>query len=347
MLITYYIAAGLVTTYLCAINVSNLGLVKDRYSTSSTLHRLFSGFEESISTFLDSALVFSVSMLAAACFRLSQALLQNSGAEEGHWMIYATITSIHISTFSVFLPLVLYYVAQGTRKHWLRIVLWTLIALFCIVNEVLYDVFAARVSVDKPTETVEVMWALLCNPTTLSDYGLLLTFRLAQILLFLNAICSVVGMCCRGRRKDDKKSSRLRIFWQRTKRVIKKLNTVLCSFLMWTMLGLFHAYRDSVNRVAGEKNENSNWTFGQVLAVATWIPVLVELLAVMKRRFFFLKVRIRLTHVLDGPLEGLSRKVSTRYVVVPNTEPSHDEERELQYMKVGGGTNNSGFTLPR
>lgn len=102
------------------------------------------------------------------------------------------------------------------------------------------------------------------------------------------------------------------------------------------MIGIFHAYRDIVNGAAGEENQNSDWTFGQVLAVATWIPVAVEFLTVLKCKFTYLALRwvSLLTHVLDGPEQGLSKKLSPRFTVVSVTESSLRGEKEAQYARV-------------
>ncbi|KAL2272715.1 hypothetical protein FJTKL_06227 [Diaporthe vaccinii] len=49
---------------------------------------------------------------------------------------------------------------------------------------------------------------------------------------------------------------------------------------MWAFLGLFIAYRHDVLTKAGSASEDTEWTFGQVLSLTTWIPIGIELLAV-------------------------------------------------------------------
>ncbi|OTA91912.1 hypothetical protein M434DRAFT_396854 [Hypoxylon sp. CO27-5] len=320
MLITYYIAAGLVTIYGCALAISNSSIFKQQYPASSKRAWLLSGFEESVSAFLDATLVFAASMLAAACFRLAQAFFQQSGASSGHWMIYASIGSIYMSTFSSLLPLLLQLMASDVRRHWLRIFLWTIILFLNIANEVLFDCFFARVRVYQLRDLIEEIWLSYCNPTALFAHGITPTLRLAQILLILNAVFYVTYRACRGKTGDTKGWMKLKAFWRRAKPYVRFLNATICCLLMWSMLGLFNYYRDLVNNAAGKDNQNSDWTFGQVLAIATWVPVLVEFATVLKY----------------GPEEGLGKKISRKYAVVSNSTTVLSE-KEMQYLRVETG----------
>jgi hypothetical protein len=45
---------------------------------------------------------------------------------------------------------------------------------------------------------------------------------------------------------------------------------------MWLCLGWFIYFQSYRNGIGGSNNNDTQWSFGQVLAVATWVPVLVE-----------------------------------------------------------------------
>jgi hypothetical protein len=45
---------------------------------------------------------------------------------------------------------------------------------------------------------------------------------------------------------------------------------------MWICLGWFMHFQISRNRIGGNDNNDTKWSFGQVLAAATWVPVVVE-----------------------------------------------------------------------
>ncbi|KAI1102861.1 hypothetical protein F4804DRAFT_249136 [Jackrogersella minutella] len=322
MLITYYLAAGLITIYLCAITLSKLGFVKRRLPGHSKRIAVVGAFEDSVSAFLDATLIFAVSMLAAACFRLSQAFLQEYGSERGHWMVYASIGSLYMSTFSSLLSLSLQLTAPDIRDHWLRSLLWTFIILLNIVNEVLFDIFFGEVTGDQLKDLEEDIWLLMCNPYQLFENGIGSTLRIAQAQLALNAVGYVLYRIFRSKVERIQGWPRLRAFCHRAFSYIQIFNAVLCFLLMWAMLGIFHWYRDVVNESAGEENQNSDWTFGQVLAVATWVPVLVEFATVLKY----------------GSEEGLNKKIPAKYTVVSNDVTfTHNEKEDPHYGIVETG----------
>ncbi|KAI1387649.1 uncharacterized protein F4822DRAFT_407219 [Hypoxylon trugodes] len=318
MLITYYLAAGMVTIYLCALALSGSGIFRQNYPSRSRRAWLIGGFEASASTFLDAALIFAVSMLAAACFRLSQAFFQEYGVAKGHWMIYASIGSIYMSTFSSLLPLLLQATAPGIRRHWLRITLWALTIILGIVNEGLFDSFFFKITDPKMKDTLELVWLQYCSPINLLSYGITPTLRIAQGLLVLNTIFYIIYLRYHGKGRNDQTWPKTKNFWRKAIQYIQILNVAICCLLMWSMVATFHYYRDLVDRAAGDDNQNSAWTFGQVLAVATWIPVLVELATILKY----------------GTKEGLARKISKKYAIVLNNAPTHDEEKGSQYSRV-------------
>lgn len=52
-----------------------------------------------------------------------------------------------------------------------------------------------------------------------------------------------------------------------------------CLVCMWTLLGLVTAWRADVKERSSEvNNEDQQWTFGQVLALAAWAPTIKELI---------------------------------------------------------------------
>ena len=73
---------------------------------------------------------------------------------------------------------------------------------------------------------------------------------------------------------------------------------------MWVSLGIFLWFRYELNQFTGNHNKDKQWTFGQVLAVATWAPVLME---------FYVLWR-------DGAEKGLTGLLSDRFVVVDTKE---------------------------
>lgn len=77
-----------------------------------------------------------------------------------------------------------------------------------------------------------------------------------------------------------KKRTRLWTIWENLRLWLRLGNGVLCLAVMWVFLGLFTVYRQDVaTRMSGLDGDN-DWTFGQVLAVAQWVPVGIDLVVV-------------------------------------------------------------------
>ena len=66
------------------------------------------------------------------------------------------------------------------------------------------------------------------------------------------------------------------------------LGAVLCGIFMWLLLALFHSYRNNVTDTASTDDTvfkrtalGESWSFGQVLALATFAPVVLDLINVI------------------------------------------------------------------
>ena len=68
--------------------------------------------------------------------------------------------------------------------------------------------------------------------------------------------------------------------WTHSYPFFRIANGFISGILMWTFLGLFQRYRRTIRERTGPAEQDGKWTFGQVLALATWVPVLVDLVAI-------------------------------------------------------------------
>lgn len=73
---------------------------------------------------------------------------------------------------------------------------------------------------------------------------------------------------------------RLSSWWKTSRPFIRLCNGTACILLMWRFLYLFTQYRSDVALKAGDSDGDTSWSFGQVLSLATWVPVGVDLVAV-------------------------------------------------------------------
>ena len=63
------------------------------------------------------------------------------------------------------------------------------------------------------------------------------------------------------------------------------LNALAAVVLMWATLALFHRYRNDIASKAGESDEDERWSFGQILSLATWASVILDLVRIIKGEF--------------------------------------------------------------
>jgi hypothetical protein len=106
--------------------------------------------------------------------------------------------------------------------------------------------------------------------------------RATQAFLFLNLVVYVAAFI--GKRTWARTGKTLPFATIRKKlvRYLRVANGLACCVLTYVMLIPFHLYRERVNELAGNaSNENSKWTFGQIMSLATWIPVVVEIASVI------------------------------------------------------------------
>jgi hypothetical protein len=117
-----------------------------------------------------------------------------------------------------------------------------------------------------------------------------------------------------------KEGCKLDALWHIFRRCLRVANGVLCLIIMWLFLIFFAHYRRTVQDLAGRSDDDSDWTFGQVLSLATWAPVIVELAAIYLCKCIVTDLRTQgncwLTSSVDGPEKGLSKNLSERYQVV-------------------------------
>ncbi|KAI5923610.1 hypothetical protein F4810DRAFT_200615 [Camillea tinctor] len=340
MMGAYYISAILSTIYFFV-------LIIDRLSSSHKIpSRILDAFRESTNTFLDEALIFAVAMLASTVVRYAS--VTHSDDNFDNYSAYRLLGSVFMSTFAIFPCLLLQSVAGGLRRRFLRQGLWTVVVGLKVVviiqmNTVYIQRFVYDMSNpnDAQLESVpgffrEYLWSRYCdnNPlvarTLIVEYtgallGLLnLLWLVYYVLTSLPSVGrSVASVLERsgalGMRRNGHAAR-----WERMWRYLLLLNGIACSIVMWLLLVFFTSWSIHVQNKAPSTDEDTKWTFGQVLSLATWVPVFIEWLAIL----------------VAGPEEGLGQRLSTSYEVTKVT--ATDEARR---MNQGPSSDNSHGSL--
>lgn len=295
MMISYYLVILLITLYFAMLLIARLPSVKRAAHKHKWVSRTVHSYTESTGTFLDSALVFAIAMLGAAITRYSSYLRNPDRSTT----VYALFGSCFMSTFSIFPAVILQCVHRGLRKHHIRQFMWFLVIGLTIAVNILYRrVYKDRSWSTRPDDWEwtgirenaqfgEFIWLRLCDPRAIrQELENLLTG--AHIVLAINAgawmlmwighIIFTMGFSKERRetwlaRKDENKFLRRLC---NARHAVMIINALFGLVVAWCMLVFFHNYRSEVTVISNRSNIDLNWTFGQVLALATWAPVLVD-----------------------------------------------------------------------
>ncbi|KAK7983541.1 hypothetical protein PG989_010943 [Apiospora arundinis] len=111
-----------------------------------------------------------------------------------------------------------------------------------------------------------------------------------------------------------KKDQRERKFPGLLKKVIDMILQAAWLTMMWTTLAFIMNERGELEEIDGSENPLNDWSFGQILAFSTWVPVFVE--------FFYT--------YLYGIREGLTGNMPSKYKAVPKDDQVRSPERDIE-----------------
>lgn len=237
--------------------------------------------------------MFAISVNIAAMTRWLAPLVHPNDSHA----FYGLLNSVFMSSFVVFPALALQSLTPGLAPHrrGIRLLLWTLVVLFVAVVEALYryiyltDYFFVSLW-GSAVEFNEDLWLRNCDSETLRVQLGYLTMA-GHIFLTVDCLWyayQVTAPCRRGRRgglrkvrarlvPDERRRAWWRGRWEGWQPYLRLGNGFASLVFMWLFLVLFTAYREDVRHRAGDSDQDGEWTFGQVLSLATWAPVAVEL----------------------------------------------------------------------
>jgi len=268
----------------------------------SSAQRVLSSFQESLNIFIDATLIFAASMAAAGLTRYRS---YDDHPEESQ-SLYGLVGSVYMASFSLLPALMLTTASERLRRNWLRLFLWMVLVGCSLALGIVFLQHRALVkwrthAVDYPdvtvswglndqrvaSQAVETMWLKLCDPEKLR-FRLLHTLITAYVLIPLNFLWMFhdLGASLMPTRLRMKVSPHGKnwVRWRTFRDVLRIANGVACAILMFVMLAFFHKYRNTVHSLAGNSDQDTDWTFGQVIALATWAPVLQEWVTILLRK---------------------------------------------------------------
>jgi hypothetical protein len=107
-----------------------------------------------------------------------------------------------------------------------------------------------------------------CLDRSSFDPIVVFAFIIAGILIFRISIYLLISLISLIRQRPP--------FFERFPRMIRwsTLSAAFC--IMWVFISWFVFLTLQIRNRAGQKNKDNEWTFGQVLALATWVPFMTE-----------------------------------------------------------------------
>ena len=224
-------------------------------------HRLTGAFRESSLGFLDCAMIFSISLQIASISQGASLLTSKRDAPT----LYLLNCSLSNTLISATCVGALQCISVESRRKKFRIGIWVVFLNVFVLDLVVHFVASSRNIFSVSNEFSQAAACDVYFGSAYQDrYMVLLWYVAAPItVILLVAILSWLVVS----RKPTKGNRK--IAW----RTCVGLG---CLMLTWILLALFMTYRSSVMRVAGSSNKDMEWTFGQVISLATWVPVFVE-----------------------------------------------------------------------
>ncbi|KAF2643497.1 hypothetical protein P280DRAFT_467524 [Massarina eburnea CBS 473.64] len=311
MLATYATEAVFVTFYVVVLLTAKAH--RSKTTGKAGFGRIHEATRESLRAFLDAALLFAIAMLVAAVYNFGITLYDSDKAVT----FISSIMSAFVSLFSILPAIALHSSASSNlRRSKTRIWIWLLIGSLTIAMMGLglftYGSIRSRY---KKVVQLDSSGQLLFEETCLDVDALgMFTGLLVCLFVILAAfvLIYVIFVC---------------VWTQQSKKTgcFAKFRTVWTAFaafgsmvLMWVAFGVFCYYRSHMDSRAGDSNQDHEWSFGQILALFTFVPVVIEWVTIW----------------WEGAEDGLNGLMSDQYKVYRNDAVSQVEVEEVHEFKA-------------
>lgn len=320
MLVNYAIQALLTTLYFVVLASNRMKRIPPRLTDNRRVMKGVEVFQHSTRVFLDSAILFCLSMLVAAMTTFAKAI-----HAEAPLPIYTSITLAFMSVYSVIPAVILHASLSHTlrRARW-RSTVWAIIGCIGVVVIALFrkslDAMAKYKESDKVdpySDTLhdpdhQLVWDAMCMNHLVAYNFRIYAWLLHGLLMFIGSVYVLILLRVRlhGHLPDivhTRLVHRIRAKWW-------LIASSIAMIRMWICLIIFFHYRAKLNRESGETNQDRDWSFGQILGLATWVPVVVEFVHIL----------------VKNPKDALTGQLIAPYYVASTEEtvrPEQDEEK--------------------
>jgi hypothetical protein len=321
MLVCYFLQAVLTTFYAAIITFMRIRRFSEtsvqRYPIKNPyVRRALSSIKHSTRVFLDASMLFCFAMLGAAVVTFA---LGHTGARPVN--TYTALTTSYMSLYTILPALTLQTVASNSlRRTKFRAGLWSTIAVMMFTVVGLYYTTGAlgnelvRGDIEKYYDPeiedyMQFRFELWCFDRSTSDFFFLI------VQGFIIGLSASIGihliLRCIPRRWRPRRLKPVYSYGWCAMAIIYLVGS-------WACLGLFITIRRKVEAISGPTNKDHEWTFGQVLSIATFVPVVGEAAYIWQK----------------GPKRALTGLMMGPYEAVIPEEEEVEAEQEKGYLGV-------------
>ncbi|KAK3899002.1 hypothetical protein C8A05DRAFT_46827 [Staphylotrichum tortipilum] len=261
---SYYIEAILITIYLIPLIAIHFGVIDGTDPISSA-------FKKTLRDMVQSVYVFSIAVMTASLYTIIRV------SRDGDLTVsrYDIITSIMVSILAT-CPATALYAVGGRGKgpqYFLRVVLLVMWGvMLAIVNlGQRTDPSIIAVQQGKVGQTFDIVCEVM-GKSPLNGI---------RIFSGIAAAIGIIWLLVLGWRT---------LFGNLTEKELEdkpdmKWGRFGIAFLswgaMWAFVGLFTLLRARIIMVSGSSNKSNEWNFGQIVALATWVPVIISFIGAL------------------------------------------------------------------
>lgn len=269
--------------------------------------RVVRALQHTVDGFLDSTLIFAAAMLAATVYRYFTWLFPRDDLPTDEIWTYTLLGSAMMSTFSVFPCLVLQTVVKNSETDGRRVLLWTIVVGLAIIVEIAFQLTFRHLykfiqaseylseAEDQPGFSPDMAyWRFqeMFNDTgfhvnyhrmNLLEFHCTSRYHVSEVWKILLAGFSFQAVSFSiflsvfiffGCKLDEFKGA-YKVLHGRSRRMVKVLRLLIGAIYLimcWYFLARFVSHRRTLKTYAPSTDQDSDWGFGQILALATWVP---------------------------------------------------------------------------
>ena len=266
MSIAYLMEAILATFYTPVLAYWSLKPESSDLPPSRRLRRVAVAFRESSYMFTDAAVMFSIALQVASLAQSAQNLNARPGIVMTH---YTRRQSLSACLFSAHCAALLQLYITETRRQKQRLFSWLILVALVIANLTTLGIIehsmeAERWSLTGP-KTPSQLWSSECFDSAASPGPPMFLLYAGLVSLVLT-----VGSMCAERYIRNPS-------WRHKIRDRKLVYIPIQLGAVWFLFACIWMERSTVISITSPENsEDQKWTFGQVLSLATWIPIIKE-----------------------------------------------------------------------